>query len=85
MESDDVDIDFSYKATDGIKEQPTKPVVVKPVNADVTGNEIVSHDDIDIDNIWVWKMKLLSFYFKIIWKWIVKWDLKFHFKNSKIF
>lgn len=51
VESDDVDIDFSYKATDGIKEQPTKPVVVKPVNADVTGNEIVSHDDIDIDNI----------------------------------
>jgi translation initiation factor 5 len=51
VESDDVDIDFSYKATDGIKEQPTKSVVVMPVNADLAENAVISQDDIDIDNI----------------------------------
>lgn len=53
VESDDVDIDFSYKATDGIREQPSKPVVVMPVNADLAENKngVISQDDIDIDNI----------------------------------
>jgi translation initiation factor 5 len=55
-ENDEIDIDFSHRATsDCIIVESVKPVVIVPVNADVvTGDNSESttgQDDIDIDNI----------------------------------
>jgi len=53
VDSDDIDIDFSHRAADGIIEvQSIKPVIV-PVNADVVSNNetVLTHEEIDIDNI----------------------------------